>query len=334
MNCVVFGAGAWGTAFSLHLSRQGHTVTLVPRRIEQALELATTRENKDYLAGYKLPLSIQIGLEAVPALMDADIVFLAYPSKGLADLLKQIGPSIKSSETVKMVVSLTKGLDQKTLERPCEQMLHAFGKIPVGTLNGPSNAQEVARAQPTAMVLASNANEKTLSEVQAAISGPSLRTYTSTDIAGVEIGGTLKNVYALGAGLCDGLKLGDNAKAAFLTRALQEMMRVGQALGGKSETFLGLSGVGDLMATAHGSWSRNRALGEAIARNATQALAELASRRDAVEGHRATETVSRLAKSRNVDAPILFCLNKILFEGLDARAGVTALMTRDLKSEI
>ena len=122
MNCVIFGAGAWGTAFSLHLSRQGHTVTLVPRRIEQALELASSRENKEYLDGYKLPLSIQIGLEAVPALMDADIVFLAYPSKGLADLLKQIGPSIKSSATVKMVVSLTKGLDQKTLERPCEQM--------------------------------------------------------------------------------------------------------------------------------------------------------------------------------------------------------------------
>lgn len=333
MNCVIFGAGAWGTAFGLHLSRQGHTVTLVPRRIEQALQLATSRENKDYLPGHTIPLSIQIGLEATPALMDADIVFLAYPSKGLAELLELIGPTIKSSTTIKMVVSLAKGLDQKTLERPSELMMKAVGKISVATLNGPSNAQEVARGYPTAMVLASNANEKTLSEVQAAISGPTLRAYTSADIAGVEIGGTLKNVYALGAGLCDGLKLGDNAKAAFLTRALQEMMRVGQALGGKSETFLGLSGVGDLMATAHGAWSRNRSLGEAIAQNAPQALANLATRRDAVEGYRATETVSQLALARQVDAPILFCLNKILFAGLDARAGVTALMTRDLKSE-
>ena len=142
MNCVVFGAGAWGTAFSLHLNRQGHTVTLVPRRIEQALDLASSRENKEYLAGHKLPLSIQIGLEPLPALMDADIVFLAYPSKGLNDLLKQIGPSIKSSSTVKMVISLTKGLDQKTLERPCQLMINAFGKIPVGTLNGPATPKK------------------------------------------------------------------------------------------------------------------------------------------------------------------------------------------------
>jgi glycerol-3-phosphate dehydrogenase (NAD(P)+) len=332
MNCVVFGAGAWGTAMAIHLDRQGHTVTLVPRRLEQALKLTAERENTDYLKGHKLSASLQIGLEATPALMDADVVFLACPSKGLAELVSQIDPALRAS-SARMVVSLCKGLDQNTLRRPTEVMALAAGKIPVATLSGPSNADEVARGMPTAMVLAAHHDDDTLREVQAALSGPTLRAYTSSDLPGVEIGGTLKNVYAVGAGLCDGLGLGSNAKAAFLTRALQEMMRVGVAVGGRPETFLGLGGVGDLMATAHGAWSRNRSFGEQVAKDAAGAIAALATRRDSVEGYRATDTLTRVAKASQLDAPILFCLHRILFEGLDARAGVTTLMTRDLKPE-
>ena len=332
MNCVVFGAGAWGTAMAIHLDRQGHTVTLVPRRLEQALKLTAERENTDYLKGHKLSPSLQIGLEAVPALMDADLVFLACPSKGLAELLEKIGPALRAS-SAHMVISLCKGLDQATLRRPTELMEAAAGQIPVATLSGPSNADEVARGLPTAMVLAAHRDDEALREAQAALSGPTLRAYTSSDLPGVEIGGTLKNVYAVGAGLCDGLGLGSNAKAAFLTRALQEMMRVGVAVGGRAETFLGLGGVGDLMATAHGAWSRNRAFGEQVAKDARTAIAALATRRDSVEGYRATDTLTRVAKANQVDAPILLCLHQILFEGLDARAGVTALMTRDLKPE-
>jgi glycerol-3-phosphate dehydrogenase (NAD(P)+) len=332
MNCVVFGAGAWGTAMAIHLDRQGHTVTLVPRRLEQALQLTAERENTDYLKGHKLAPSLQIGLEAIPALMDADVVFLACPSKGLSELVAQIGPALRAS-SARMVVSLCKGLDQNTLRRPTEVMALGAGTIPVATLSGPSNADEVARGMPTAMVLAAHQDDDTLREVQAALSGPTLRAYTSSDLPGVEIGGTLKNVYAVGAGLCDGLGLGSNAKAAFLTRALQEMMRVGVAVGGRPETFLGLGGVGDLMATAHGGWSRNRSFGEQVAKDAAAAIAALATRRDSVEGYRATDTLTRVAKASQIDAPILFCLHRILFEGLDARAGVTALMTRDLKPE-
>ena len=332
MNCVIFGAGAWGTAMAIHLARQGQTVTLVPRRLEHALSLASSRENTDYLPGHRLDESIQIGLEPGPALMDADVICLACPSKGLPDLLRQIGPSVRDSSAI-MAVSLCKGLDQTTLLRPTELMAQAFGAIPVATLSGPSNAAEVARGLPTALVLAAERDDETLRTVQAAVSGPTLRAYTSSDLAGVEIGGTLKNVYAVGAGLCDGLKLGDNAKAAVLSRALQEMMRLGVALGGRTETFLGLGGVGDLMATAHGSWSRNRTLGEQIAKDPQATLAALAHRREAVEGHRATETLTRLAKQRGVQAPILFCLHEILYHGLDPAAGVTALMTRDLKPE-
>jgi glycerol-3-phosphate dehydrogenase (NAD(P)+) len=172
-----------------------------------------------------------------------------------------------------------------------------------------------------------------MKEVQAAVSGPTLRAYTSTDLIGVEIGGTLKNVYALGAGLCDGLGLGSNAKAAMLTRSLQEMARLGEALGARPETFLGLGGVGDLMATAHGSWSRNRALGEQLAKDPAGTLASLATRKEAVEGHRAAEALSQLATSRGLDAPILSCLHAILYAGLEPRAGVVALMTRDLRPE-
>ena len=307
-------------------------VTLVPRRLEHALSLASARENTDYLPGERLDESIQIGLEPLPALMDAELIFLACPSKGLPALLAQIGPAVRDSSTV-MAISLCKGLDQATLLRPSELMARAFGPIPVATLSGPSNAAEVARGLPTALVLAAERDDSTLRAVQAAVSGPTLRAYTSSDLAGVEIGGTLKNVYAVGAGLCDGLGLGDNAKAAVLSRALQEMIRLGVALGGRAETFLGLGGVGDLMATAHGAWSRNRSLGEQLAKDPKGALAALASRKEAVEGHRAAESLFRLARQRGLDAPILACLHAILYEGLDPRAGVFALMTRDLRAE-
>ena len=159
MNCVIFGAGAWGTAMAIHLARQGHTVTLVPRRLEHALSLASARENTDYLPGHRLDESIQIGLEPLPALMDAELIFLACPSKGLPALLEQIGPAVRASSAV-MAISLCKGLDQTTLLRPSELMARAFGSLPVATLSGPSNADEVARGLPTALVLAAVAERK------------------------------------------------------------------------------------------------------------------------------------------------------------------------------
>ena len=169
MNCVIFGAGGWGTAMAIHLARQGQTVTLVPRRAEQALALATTRENTDYLPGHRLDDSIQIGLEPLPALMDADLVFLACPSKGLPELLAAIGPAVRDSGA-KMAISLCKGLDLATLRRPSELMAAAFGDLPVATLSGPSNADEVAQGLPTALVLASTADDALMKEVQAAVS--------------------------------------------------------------------------------------------------------------------------------------------------------------------
>ena len=332
MNTVVLGAGAWGTAMSIHLARQGHTVTLVPRRAEHALELASSRENRDYLAGHFLDMSVQVGLEPAPALMEADLVFVACPSKGLPELLAQVRPAIDTAQPPRLVLSLCKGLDRATLRRPSELIAEALPGVSVAALSGPTNAGEVARGLPAAVVLAGR-DAQALAEAQSALSGPTLRAYTTDDIVGTEVGGTLKNVYALGAGLCDGLGLGSNAKASFLTRALQEMVRLGVALGGRSETFLGLSGTGDLMATAHGEWSRNRGHGEELARDFTGARAALGARKSVVEGVWAAEAFARIARDRSVDAPILACLDAILRGELEPRAGVASLMARDLKRE-
>lgn len=332
MNATVLGAGAWGTAMAIHLARQGHTVTLVPRRQEQALELASTRENRAYLPGHFLDASIQLGLEVAPALMEADLVFLACPSSGLAPLVGSLPAALDRAQPPRLVVSLCKGLDRATLRRPSELIATALPDMPVATLTGPTNAEEVARGLPTAVVLAGSAGAP-LAEVQAALSGPSLRAYTSDDLVGAEIGGTLKNVYALGAGLCDGLGLGSNAKASLLTRSLQEMVRLGAALGGRRETFLGLSGAGDLIATAHGTWSRNRGFGEELARDLEGARAGLAARKSVVEGVWAAQAFAELARRRGVDAPVLAALDGLTQGRLTAAEAVAALMGRDLKPE-
>lgn len=332
MNAVILGAGGWGTAMAIHLARRGHTVTLVPRRAEQALELADRRENREYLPGHFLDASIQLGLELRPALMEADLVFLACPSGGLSPLCRELGAALDRSQPPRLVVTLCKGLDRETLRRPSELVLQALPGIPVATLTGPTNAEEVARGLPSAVVLAGT-DAAALAEAQPALSGPTLRAYTSSDLIGAEIGGALKNVYALGSGMCDGLALGSNAKAALLTRSIQEMVRLGIALGGKPETFLGLSGVGDLMATAHGGWSRNRGHGEELARDFGAAQAGLARRRTVVEGVWATQAFARIAADRAIDAPILSCLDAILAGRLTPSDGVGRLMGRDLRSE-
>jgi glycerol-3-phosphate dehydrogenase (NAD(P)+) len=332
MNSVVLGAGAWGTAIAIHLGRQGHTVTLVPRRVEQALELADRRENRTYLPGHFIDASIQLGLEMAPALMEADLVFLACPSSGLAELASSLAKAVDRSQPPHLVISLCKGLDRATLLRPCELAAAALPGIPVATMTGPTNADEVARGLPSAVVLAGT-DALTLAAAQSALSGATLRAYTSSDVVGAEIGGALKNVYALGSGMCDGLGLGSNAKASLLTRSLQEMVRLGEALGGRRETFLGLSGVGDLMATAHGAWSRNRGFGEELARDAASARAGLAQRRSVVEGVWSTRAFAQIANEKGVDAPILGCLDAILEGRLDPAAGVARLMGRDLRSE-
>ncbi len=327
MNFAVIGAGAWGTGFALHLARVRQGVTLVPRRAEQAAALAATRVNADYLPGLTLPPEVQVSAEVATAVRAADVVLLACPAQALRETAARVAGA-------KVVVSLAKGLELGTHLRPAEVIAAALPDAVVGSLTGPTNALGVARGDPSAMVLAlaGAGGAATAEALQAAISGPTLRVYTSDDLAGVEFGGCLKNSYAIAAGCCDGLRLGDNTKAALLTRALAEMVRVGAALGARAETFYGLSGFGDLVATCYGGWSRNRDFGQQIGEGRT--VGELlAGRRTVVEGYKTTESFAELCAQRGIDAPILREMRAILCDGKKPAAALAALMTRELKRE-
>lgn len=325
MKFVVIGAGAWGTAFAVHLSRLGHRVTLVPRRLEQAEALLRLRENTDYLPGIALPPAIAVTADPAGILADADATLVACPAQALRETCGRLSPA-------SFVVSLAKGLEAGTHLRPSEVMSQVLPRARVGALTGPTNALGVARGDPSAMVLASTVVDAGLGGVQAAFSSPTLRVYTSEDVPGAEFGGCLKNIYAIAAGCCDGLRLGDNTKAALLTRALAEMVRVGVALGARSETFYGLSGFGDLVATCYGGWSRNREFGQLIGEG--HSVADLMQhRRTVVEGYKTTESFAGLCAERGIDAPILRETHAILFQGKKPASALAALMTRELKRE-
>lgn len=331
MTIAIFGAGAWGTALAVHCARQGHRVTLVPRRYEHAMELASVRENRDYLPGFPLDDSIQIGCEPGPVLMEAEVALLACPSNGLRELCRSLAAVRAKARALELVLTLCKGLEQDTLLKPAEVVREELPDLAAGVLSGPTNAAGVAAGQPTAVVLAGGGDEVSR-RAQHALSGPTLRVYRSDDIAGVELGGCLKNIYAIGAGVCDGLKLGDNTKAAFLTRALHEMVKLGAKLGGQPETFYGLSGFGDLVATCFGSWSRNRAFGEALA-DGTPVASLLEGRKTVVEGYAATGAFHQALAGRTDEAPLLGQIHGMLYEGKEPRSAITELMTRELKHE-
>jgi glycerol-3-phosphate dehydrogenase (NAD(P)+) len=332
MNFAVVGAGAWGTAFSLHLSRGGHRVTLLPRRADQARVLASTRENTEYLPGIELPESVLVTHDLSIALSGADVVLLACPAQALRETCARLQRWHSLGGRGRLVVSLAKGLELGTHFRPSEVIAGVLPDAVVGSLTGPTNALGVARGDPSAMVLAANGPVTRVQALQSSISGPTLRIYTSDDLAGVEFGGCLKNIYAIAAGCCDGLKLGDNTKAALLTRALAEMVRVGVALGARPETFYGLSGFGDLVATCYGNWSRNREFGQQIGEG--QEVADLmANRKTVVEGYKTTEAFGGLCAARNIEAPILREIHRILCEGKKPADAIAALMTRELKGE-
>ena len=332
MNFVVVGAGAWGTAFALHLVRAGHAVTLVPRRAEQARALAAARENAEYLPGVALPTALSISPDLATALREAEVVLLACPTQALRETCTRVRTALPAKPRLRLVASLAKGLELGTHLRPSEVIGRVLPEFSAGTIAGPTNAEGVARGQPAAMVLAAAGSGPLVQEVQAAISGATLRVYTSDDVPGVEFGSCLKNIYAIAAGCCDGLQLGDNTKAAMVTRALAEMVRVGVALGARAETFYGLSGFGDLVATCYGDWSRNREFGQRLGEG--RPVAELlAHRKTVVEGYKTAESFAGLCAERNIDAPILREVHALLFEGKQPAAALAALMTRGLKRE-
>jgi glycerol-3-phosphate dehydrogenase (NAD(P)+) len=332
MNFCVVGAGAWGTAFSLHLLRLGHAVTLVPRRGAQAEAIAASRRNTDYLPGFALPAALGVTSDLAAGLAGADVALVACPSHALRETGIRLRVALGAGSGLRLIVSLAKGLELGTHLRPSQVLAEVLPDGLVGALTGPTNAAEIARGLPAAMVLAAARPSPWLTDVQSALSGPTLRIYTSEDLAGVEFGGCLKNIYAIAAGCCDGLRLGDNAKAALLTRALAEMVRVGTTLGARPETFYGLSGFGDLVATCHGAWSRNREFGQLIGegRSASDLIAH---RKTVVEGYNTAESFAGLCGEKSIDAPILREVHAVLFSGKKPAAALAALMTRELKRE-
>ncbi|MFP4357739.1 MAG: NAD(P)H-dependent glycerol-3-phosphate dehydrogenase [Puniceicoccaceae bacterium] len=332
MNFAVLGSGAWGTALALHLHRCGHTVTLTSRRLEHAAAMASERENREYLPGAAIPADLQIGHEIKPALMEADVVVLAPPAKGLRDLCEQIAETRDSSWGIGAVVTVCKGLDPRTLQLPVEVVREVLPFHPAGILSGPTHAGSLAGGLPAAAVLAFEEDTPWTRELQAAWSNEIFRLYFSDDPTGVCLGGSLKNVYAIASGCCDGLGLGDNAKAALLTRSHAELVEVGAALGGRRETFSGLSGIGDLVATSYGAWSRNRTFGEDLARG-KPVREQLEGRRTVVEGALSVRWYRERCRKMDLSTPILDEVYALVFEDKEPARALRDLMTRRLKAE-
>ncbi len=332
MNFSILCAGAWGTAMAIHLSRMKHTVTLVPRRMDLALEISTNRENKPYLPDCKLDDSIQIGCELKPVLMETEVVLMAYPSKYLRWICGQVSEHLKDARQIKLFISLCKGLEEGTNLKSSEILAETLPGYLYGALSGPTYAREVAQGKPTAIVFAATDKNDFTLEVQKAMSNRHLRVYRSDDLAGVELGGCLKNVYAIASGVLDGLGLGDNARAALLSRSLAEMVRLGSFLGGNVETFYGLSGFGDLVATCNGAWSRNRTFGELIGKGQSpKSLIE--SGKMTVEGYQTTDCFHKICQKQDLAAPILDEVHAVLFEGRKPITALESLMSRELKEE-
>ncbi len=330
MKIVVIGAGAWGTALAVCAARSGHAVSLLARDAQQAQLLQTQRVNARYLPSIELPgdLAIVRGDAQLASSLGADLIIIATPMAGLQGSLI----ALQSSDTP--LAWLCKGFDEKGLlghEIAALSAPDLRANKAVGVLSGPSFAQEVARGQPTALVAASSDAALRDALVQA-FHSERLRVYANDDVIGVEVGGAVKNVLAIATGLCDGLQLGLNARAALITRGLAEMTRLGVALGAKAETFMGLSGLGDLVLTATGDLSRNRKVGLLLAQgmNATQATQSLGH---VAEGVRCAAAVLARAQALHVDMPITQCVVALLGGQITAQQAVQQLMGREPSSE-
>jgi glycerol-3-phosphate dehydrogenase (NAD(P)+) len=323
MEIQVIGAGSWGLALARLLARNGHAVRLWCREEDNPDRLRSTRQSEVYLPGVLLPGNVDVAPEVNAK---ADITVLAVPSHAMRAVL---GSFSFPEEMVR--VSVAKGIENDTLLRMSEVIHEAAPGGAIVSLSGPSHAEEVGHDLP-ASVVAAGADEEACRLVQDAFFCQGFRVYTSRDIVGVELGGSLKNVIAIGAGVCDGFELGDNAKAALITRGLAEIARLGEACGADPLTFAGLSGMGDLIVTCASRHSRNRRLGEAVAQGKT--LSEyLEGTAMVAEGVRTTRSARALAQKLGVEMPITEAVYQVLFESAAPRDAIQALLLRDAKPE-
>jgi glycerol-3-phosphate dehydrogenase (NAD(P)+) len=328
---AIIGAGGWGTALGLVAGRAGHTVRLWSRNAEVVESINSRRVNSHYLTGHELTGDVAATGGASAALADADIVILAAPSHATRDLLRREGRGVPEGA---VVVSATKGVEIETGRRISEIVRDELGEGASRRfvcLSGPSFAREVADGRPTAIV-AAGFDVELARRVQSALSFENLRVYTNDDVVGTELGGAVKNVIALAAGMVAGLGLGTNSVAALVTRGLAEIVRLATAEGARVETLMGLAGLGDLVLTATGPLSRNRRVGFELARG--RSLEEITSgMREVAEGVRTTRAVRELAARRGVEMPITEQVFAVLYEGRGVGGAVGELMARPLRGE-
>jgi glycerol-3-phosphate dehydrogenase (NAD(P)+) len=325
MKITVLGAGAWGTALAKMLCEGGHAVTLWGHNPAGLEELRRTGRNERYLPGIELPRNWTLEPDAQRAVAGSEFVIAAVPSKAFREVTRVL------ADFSGTVISVTKGLEHETGLTMCGVLAQNAPKAARAALSGPTFALEVARRIPTASVAASE-NAAVAAAVQQLFHGPAFRVYTSTDPLGVELGGALKNVIAIAAGVCDGLGFGDSSKAALITRSMAEVRRLGVACGAQAETFGGLSGLGDLTVTCFSKLSRNRGFGERLGRG--EKLADVLAGMVAVaEGYPTAQSAYFLAQKKKVQTPVIDEVYRMLYEGKNLAKGVRDLMSRESKPE-
>ena len=323
---AVMGSGGWGTAMAISAVSTGNDVTVWSAFPEEIERIVSSGENP-LLPGIKMPAELQFTSD-ISVVKQADIIITAVPSFAVAGVAQKIAETGIPASTV--IVNISKGFDPKTCNRLSLSIQQALPNNKVAVLSGPSHAEEVARFIPTALVAASDDRETALM-LQECFTTPKLRVYTNRDVVGVELGGAIKNVIALAAGITDGLKLGDNSKAALMTRGLSEIGRLGKAMGGNEKTFAGLTGIGDLIVTCTSMHSRNRRAGILIGEGVPvdEAIRTIGT----VEGYHAAKLAHELRSRYDVDMPIMDACYKVCYEGADPAEEVRALMTRPSRHE-
>ena len=324
---LVVGDGGWGTAIAIHLARKGLDATIWSHDAEYAAHLREKRANPRFLPGYEIPAAVRVTSDFAEGVADAELVISAVPTEFLRLVWGRHASLLRAGLPI---LSLTKGVEQGTMRRPSEILAEIAPGRPVAVLSGPNIAWEVAKGLPAAAVVAGD--RSVAAAVREHLSSSSFRVYTNSDVVGVELGGALKNVIALASGICDGLGLGHNAKAALLTRGVIEMARLGQALGAERKTFFGLSGLGDLMTTCSSPTSRNRTVGERIGRG-ERPEDVIASMAQIAEGVKSAAPVRTLGRAKGIELPISEEVYRVLHEGRAPKDCVGALMQRGRKDE-
>ena len=325
--CVV-GNGGWGTALALIAVKNDHDVRLWGIDTDYVAETARTRANPRYLPGVALPAKLVVTSDAAAAALGATLLVSAVPTQYLRATMTSIASHLPAGVPV---VSVTKGIENATLRRPTEVLAETLGARPLAVLSGPSHAEEVARGGPTSVVVAS-ADAALCARVQRVFGTDRMRIYATDDVLGVEFAAAVKNVIAIAAGACDGLGLGDNAKAALITRGNAEITRLGRVLGARPETFSDLAGIGDLITTCTSPHGRNRAVGERLGRGETIAQI-LGSMVQVAEGVRTAESIVQLARSKGVEMPICEQVQRIVAGSQRPEAAMQELMTRTPRPE-